>query len=162
MASSLLLALACAAPEPQSPASPLAAGVRILPRDRMLEWCQATGDPDGACEDFRTPPADVVARFDAELAERFAAEGHADLGRRVRTYLRQYWAVWRAGRLEIVGNFTCRSVLESRIDVDYDTGEDIPPDPEAEWIPVVVDDVGICNVMVGFPADAPEDVRVTR
>ncbi len=139
--------------------------VHVLTSNDMYAWCNMVDieghpvDPEGMCEDFRTPPLEVIASFEARLPRLLAARGRGEVARSLDRYVRQYWAVFRDGKLHIVGNFVCRSTLmEAHL---ADVGDDLKPVPENQLarVPIVVDDAGACNVTASFPADRPEDVQ---
>jgi hypothetical protein len=135
----------------------MAQGVHLLPPENMYTWCRAW-DSKGACEDFQKPPADVIARFDSRLPQVLAAHGLERLAGSIQSYLRQYWAKLKRGRLYVVGNFVCRSIADIGLDTDYETGAQLPPDISHDSFPITVDDAGDCSVTVEFPADTPEEV----
>ena len=140
--------------------APLSHGVYVLTSEDMYAWCNLVGvdgnpvDPEGMCQDFRTPPVEVIAGFEARLPRLLAARGHAHVARSVKTYVRQYWGVFRDARIHIVGNFVCRSALDG-------FGDDPKPmsDRELAHVPIVIDDAGACHITALFPADRPEDVK---
>jgi hypothetical protein len=139
--------------------------VFILTSDDMHAWCNMVDgdgrpvDPEGMCQDFRDPPSEVIATFEARLPALLSARGHSSVAQALRNYVRQYWAVFRDGRLIIVGNFVCRSTVDT-FHLD-ETAGDVKPAPEQELahIPFTVDDAGTCNITASFPADRPDDVR---
>jgi hypothetical protein len=131
----------------------------------MYAWCRVIGpdgkpvDPNGMCRDFRTPPLEAIANFEAHLPRLLAAHGFDDVARSLETYVRQYWAVFRDGRLHIVGNFVCRSSLkEAHLDEPHDDLGSVPESHIAH-VPIVIDDAGRCLVTASFPAERPDEVQ---
>jgi hypothetical protein len=129
-------------------------GVHVLSPAGMLAWCSAV-DPEGACEDFQPTPEVDVVDFDERLPQLLTSKGHANLAGPIRDYVRQYWATSRHGRLYVVGNFVCRSLLLNDEDFDPEFGQSAS---EAR-VPIVVDDAGKCAVSAIFPAGRPDDVE---
>ena len=129
----------------------------------MNAWCHALDsegkpvDPEGMCQDFQTPPAGAISSFEARLPELLSAKGRADLAPKIHDYVRQYWGVVRAGRLNVVGNFVCRS-LAVRLATPFDDIEPLSSDSIAH-VPITVDAAGACSVTASFPADQPDDVE---
>jgi hypothetical protein len=63
------------------------------------------------CEDFRAVPIDAVVRFESQFPGFLTAKGFAREAELVRGYERFYRAVFRQGRLVILGTLVCRERL---------------------------------------------------
>ncbi len=159
-----LLVSSCGAGEGRSKATSvrLPPDVYIIPAKYMRAMCTIV-DPEGnvlheekPCPDYRTPPAELIARFEARLPELLKAKDHEHLLPVLRDYLRQYWAVHRDGELYIEGQLVCRSHAISLTD-----DHDIVPSPPEELarVRIIIDDAGRCLVRASFPAERPERVE---
>lgn len=148
-----------AAPEPLSPQVYL-----LAPDDMRTWWCHegffTTGTPTRRtprCPDFRDPPVETVASFEARLPCLLARERQPVVGS-IESYVRQYWAEERKGTLFVYGRFACRSYVVTLDSIDAD----IRPWSEEELsrVPISLDDAGDCFITLFFPAERPDDVFV--
>jgi len=149
----LLLSGCGAAPIHPSKPQRLPADVYIIASEDMAVLCRI-----GWCEDFRTPPVEIIWDFEKRLPSLLKAIGRDDLVAKLLTsYVRQYWAVASKHGLDVVGNFVCRSQATYMPSI-FSEEEPMTPEMLARS-PIVIDDAGICLVTVTFPAGRPQEAE---
>lgn len=84
-----------------------------------------------------------MARVEERLTPLFSARLQGFLAPRAQRYIRQYWAVSRAGELFVIGNYVCPERVA------------VPARAASE--PLLVDAAGMCRISALVPAAEPEN-----